>query len=70
MGRYIGRDAHASSCTLGVMTPSGKRIGSHSGGDVPKLARPLAELLYQELDALDALKRCAPRPSGIRSSVW
>jgi len=29
MGRYIGLDAHASSCTLGVMTPSGKRIGSH-----------------------------------------
>ncbi len=29
MERYFGLDAHASSCTLGVMTPSGKRIGSH-----------------------------------------
>ena len=29
--RYFGRDAHASSCTLGVMMPSGKRIGSHAG---------------------------------------
>jgi hypothetical protein len=27
--RYIGLDAHASSCSLGVMTPSGKRVGSH-----------------------------------------
>jgi len=25
----IGLDAHASSCRLGVMTPSGKRVGSH-----------------------------------------
>jgi hypothetical protein len=29
MERDIGLDAHASSCTLGVMTPSGRRIGSH-----------------------------------------
>jgi len=29
MNRYIGLDAHASSRTLGGMTPSGKRIGSH-----------------------------------------
>ncbi len=29
MDRYIGLDAHASSCTLGVIGPSGKRLGSH-----------------------------------------
>ena len=29
MERYIGLDAHASSCTLGVVGPSGKRLGSH-----------------------------------------
>jgi hypothetical protein len=28
MDRYIRLDAHASNCTLGVVTPSGKRIGS------------------------------------------
>jgi hypothetical protein len=28
MDRYIGLDAHASSCTLGVVGPSGKRLGS------------------------------------------
>jgi hypothetical protein len=29
MERYIGLDAHASSCTLAVVGPSGKRLGSH-----------------------------------------
>ena len=29
MKRYIGLDAHASSCMLGVVGPSGKRLGSH-----------------------------------------
>ncbi len=29
MERYIGLDAHASSCTLGALGPSGKRLGSH-----------------------------------------
>jgi transposase len=29
MDRDIGLDAHASSCTLGVVGPSGKRLGSH-----------------------------------------
>jgi hypothetical protein len=29
MDRYVGLDAHASSCTLGVMVPSGKRVGPH-----------------------------------------
>ena len=29
MDRYIGLDAHASSCTLAVVGPSGKRLGSH-----------------------------------------
>ncbi len=29
MDRYIRLDAHASSCTLGVLGPGGKRLGSH-----------------------------------------
>ena len=29
MERYIGVDAHASSCTLAVIGPNGKRLGSH-----------------------------------------
>jgi integrase len=28
MERYIGLDAHAGSCTLGIVGPSGKRLGS------------------------------------------
>jgi hypothetical protein len=28
MDRYIGRDVHSSSCTLAVVGPSGKRLGS------------------------------------------
>jgi transposase len=44
MSRYIGLDAHASSCTLGVMTPSGKRVGSHV---VETNARCLIEALTQ-----------------------
>ena len=27
MQRYIGLDAHSSSCTLGVVGPGGKRLG-------------------------------------------
>ena len=42
MDRYIGLDAHASSCTLGVMGPSGKRLGSHV---VETNARALIEVL-------------------------
>ena len=29
MDKYIGLDAHASSCTLGVLGPSRQRLGSH-----------------------------------------
>ncbi len=29
MDRYIGLDAHVSSCTLEVLGPSGKRLGLH-----------------------------------------
>ncbi len=28
MDRYIGLDVHASSCTLAVVGPSGKRLGT------------------------------------------
>jgi transposase len=44
MERYIGLDAHASSCTLGVMMPSGKRVGSHV---VETNARCLIEAVRQ-----------------------
>ena len=42
MDRYIGLDAHASSCTLGVIGPSGKRLASHV---VETNARALIEVL-------------------------
>lgn len=42
MDRYIGLDAHASSCTLGVIGPSGKRLGSHV---VETNAKALIEVL-------------------------
>ena len=42
MERYIGLDAYASSCTLGVVGPSGKRLGSHV---VETNARALIEVL-------------------------
>lgn len=29
MERYIGLDVHAASCTLGVLSQSGKRVGTH-----------------------------------------
>jgi len=44
MSRYIGLDAHASSCTLGVMTPSVQRIGLHV---VETNARYLIEAVRQ-----------------------
>ena len=42
MDEYIGLDAHASSCTLAVVGPSGKRLGSHV---VETNARALIEVL-------------------------
>src|SRR3990172_143798 len=42
MERYIGLDAHASSCTLAVVGPSGKRLGSQV---VETNARALVEVL-------------------------
>ena len=42
MDRYIGLDAHASSCTLGVLGPSGKRLGLHV---VEMNAKALIEVL-------------------------
>ncbi len=44
MDRYVGLDAHASSCTLGVVTPGGKRVGSHV---VETNARCLIEAVRQ-----------------------
>jgi hypothetical protein len=42
MERYVGLDAHASSCTLAVLGPSGKRLGSHV---VETNAKALTEIL-------------------------
>ena len=42
MDRYIGLDVHASSCTLAVVGPSGKRLGSQV---VETNARALIEVL-------------------------
>ena len=42
MDRYIGLHAHTSSCTLAVIGPSGKRLGSHV---VETNARALIEVL-------------------------
>ncbi len=42
MDRYIGLDAHSSSCTLGVLGPSGKRLGLHV---VETNAKALIEVL-------------------------
>ena len=44
MDRYVRLDAHASSCTLGVVTPGGKRVGSHV---VETNARCLIETVRQ-----------------------
>ncbi len=42
MERYIGPDAHVSSCTLGMVGPSGKRLGLHV---VETNAKALIEVL-------------------------
>ena len=42
MDTYIGLDAHSSSCTLGVLGPSGKRLGLHV---VETNAKALIEVL-------------------------
>ena len=42
MDRYIGLDAHASSCTLRVLGPGGKCLGSHV---VEMNAKALIEVL-------------------------
>ena len=44
MDRYIGLDTHASSCTLAVVGPSGKRLGSHV---VETNARAVIEVIHQ-----------------------
>jgi transposase len=44
MDRYVGLDTHASSCTLAVVGPSGRRLGSHV---VETNARALIEVVRQ-----------------------
>ena len=56
MDRCIGLDAHGSSCTLGVVGPSGQQLGSHV---VETNARALIEWLrgiQKERHACDALE--------------
>jgi len=50
MESRIGRDAHASSCTLGVVTPKGKWVGSHVVGTN---ARCLIEAVRQIPESRD-----------------
>ncbi len=47
MDTYIGLGAHASSCTLGVLGPGGKRLGSHV---VETNAKALIEVLRKACD--------------------
>jgi hypothetical protein len=50
MDRYIGLDAHASSCTLAVVSPSGKRVGTQV---VETNARCLIEAVRESRGAKD-----------------
>lgn len=52
MERYIGLDAHASSCTLAVVGPSGKRLGCMSE---PELACSGAEEIGDPVPATGRL---------------
>jgi len=69
MDRYIGLDAHASSCTLGVVSPSGKRLG-HQVVETnaqalvghPGDRGPASLLVLSPLDFLAALARLIPPP--------
>ena len=59
MDRYIGPDAHASSCTLGVLGPSGERLGSHVVGTN-------AQALIEVLRSIRDLGVCAWRKARWR----
>lgn len=50
MDRYIGLDAHASSCTVGVVSPSGKQLSPHV---VETNGRALIEVLCRTLAQTD-----------------
>ena len=77
--RYIGLDAHASSCTLAVVGPSGKRLGSHVVETNPRALIPttdgpaLVALMKMGEDEWDAYARgSAVRRagySGLRRNV-
>ena len=54
MDRYIGLDAHASSCTLGVLGPSGKRLGLH-------VVETNAQALIEVLRSIPGPRICAWR---------
>ena len=53
MDTYIGLDAHASSCTLGVLGPGGKRLGSH-------VVETNAKALIEGLRSIPGISASAP----------
>ena len=70
MERYIGLDAHASSCTLGIVGPSGKRLGSQV---VETNAQALIEVLgphVEELTVVEVGKSRARRPTSWTPLPW
>ncbi len=71
MDRYIGLDAHASSCTLGVLGPGEKRLGSHV---VETNAKALIEVLCSIPGprhlCLEGAARGRQLGAGCRGSGW
>ncbi len=61
MDRYIGLDAHVSSCTLGMVGPSGKRLGLHV---VETNAKALIEVLHSIPGGTALLSR--PEPNDLK----
>jgi hypothetical protein len=68
MDRYIGVDAHASSCTLAVVSGSGKRIGTQVAGAVQQLPRAFVRCTGDEL--ADAEEDMAPIAARARAEGW
>ena len=61
MDRYIGLDAHASSCTVGVVSPSGKRLSPHM---VETNGRALIEVLRDRGLPRSGTRGALPRGLG------
>ncbi len=67
MESYIGLDANAASCALGVVGASGKRLGSH-------VVETNARALIEVLDGVRRLARSGrarrPRARCVKSGRW